>query len=262
MEKLNTLDNGRNIDWGRTSADYARYRPGPPNSLYEVLKPLGIGIRGQEVLDQGTGTGVFARQLALQGCKVTCTDISAEQIAMAIELAKQQGLETTFQVAAAEKQPFDDHTFDAITASQCHMYFDQLKWPAEAKRLLRKEGKILFTYFSWLPEQDPISKLSETLVLKHNPDWGAHSWDGKVEQFLPWMEQDFRQSALIVFDEPIPFTLEVWRGRWRALRGIGATLNAQKVDTFDREHEECMREKFGDNFIVPHRVVTRIFENK
>jgi len=34
----NTIDPGMEIDWGKTSADYANYRPGPPISLYEKLK--------------------------------------------------------------------------------------------------------------------------------------------------------------------------------------------------------------------------------
>jgi 2-polyprenyl-3-methyl-5-hydroxy-6-metoxy-1,4-benzoquinol methylase len=79
------FDKGRDIDWGKTSADHAKYRPGPPMSLYRMLQAQGLGIPGQRVLDQGTGTGVFARQLAKQGCQVVGTDLSENQIKFAIE---------------------------------------------------------------------------------------------------------------------------------------------------------------------------------
>jgi len=91
MVKRADFDRGRDIDWGKASADYARYRSGPPPSLYRALQALDIGLAGQRVLDQGTGTGVFGRQLAKQGCSVVGTDPSSEQIRFARELAAKEG---------------------------------------------------------------------------------------------------------------------------------------------------------------------------
>lgn len=253
------FDHGRDIDWGRTSEDYAKYRPGPPLSLYKILQEVKIGIPGQRVLDQGTGTGVFGRQLAKQGCQVVGTDISENQIRMAEALAKKDGLKNIeFQVSPAEVNPFPDRSFDVISASQCFVYFDKSKWIPEAKRLLKPDGKIVIAFFQWLPLEDPISGATERLVLKHNPDWTAHSLKGDVEQFEEWFLKDFRQTALIVYDEDIRFTRDVWRGRIRALRGIGASLSSEQVEKFDREHDEMLKANFGDEFIVPHRVIARV----
>lgn len=41
------FDGGRNIDWSATSDDYATFRPGPPDELYERLKACGIGKQGE-----------------------------------------------------------------------------------------------------------------------------------------------------------------------------------------------------------------------
>ena len=121
-----TVDNGRPIDWGKTSQDYAAYRPGPPLSLYKMLQAHGVGILGQKVLDQGTGTGVFGRQLAKQGCQVIGTDISENQIGFARALAKKDGLQNIeFLISSAEQNAFPDCSFDVITASQCFVYFDK-----------------------------------------------------------------------------------------------------------------------------------------
>src|SRR5690349_13993872 len=110
------FDNGRDIDWGKTSEDYAKYRPGPPLSLYKMLQAHGVGLPGQRVLDQGTGTGVFGRQLAKQGCQVVGTDISANQIEVAEELARKDGLSNIeFKVSPAEVNPFEDRSFDVIS---------------------------------------------------------------------------------------------------------------------------------------------------
>lgn len=252
------FDNGRDIDWGKTSEDYAKYRPGPPISLYQTLQVHGVGLSGQRVLDQGTGTGVFGRQLAKQGCEVVGTDPSENQIIFAKELAKKDQIENIrFLVSPAEVNPFEDHSFDVISASQCFLYFDKSRWIPEAKRLLRPGGKVVIAYFQWLPLEDPISGATEKLVLKHNPDWTAHSMKGDVEQFEDWFVKDFRQTALLVYDEDITFTPEVWRGRIRALRGIGASLSPEQVQAFDHDHREMLKQ-FGDQFVIPHRIIARV----
>ena len=42
MYELSNIDQGRAIDWGRTSEDYGAYRPGPPDSFYQKLKVLAL----------------------------------------------------------------------------------------------------------------------------------------------------------------------------------------------------------------------------
>lgn len=255
------FDNGRDIDWGRTSEDYAKYRPGPPSSLYEMLQAHDVGIPGQRVLDQGTGTGVFGRQLAKQGCDVVGTDISEIQIKYAKHLAERDGLKNIeFKVSPAEKNPFDNASFDIISASQCFVYFDKKRWIPEAKRLLKPNGRVVIAFFQWLPLEDPISGASEQLVLKHNPDWNAHSIKMHFNQFEDWFLDDFQQTALLIYDEDIKFTREVWRGRMRALRGIGASLSPEAVDKFDEEHDAMLKGRFGDEFIIPHRMIARVLK--
>ena len=51
MHGLGSVDPGMDIDWGKTSLDYARYRPGPPSSFYAKLLTLGIGKKNQKILD-------------------------------------------------------------------------------------------------------------------------------------------------------------------------------------------------------------------
>lgn len=257
------FDKGRDIDWGKTSEDYAKYRPGPPPSVYKLLETIDIGLPGQRVLDQGTGTGVFGRQLAKQGCSVVGTDLSENQVHFAKQLAEREGLKNIeFLTSPAEVNPFEDHSFDFISASQCFLYFDLEKWIPEAKRLLKKDGRVVITYFYWLPLVDPISGATEKLVLKHNPDWTAHSVTGDVSQHQDWYQEAFTQEALFIYDENIPFTREVWRGRIRALRGIGASLCEEEVVAFDEEHDQMLKNRFGDEFVIPHRIVTRVLKLK
>jgi ubiquinone/menaquinone biosynthesis C-methylase UbiE len=259
MDGLSAIDQGRTIDWGKTSVDYAAHRPGPPDSYYEKLTAFGIGTAGQRILDLGTGTGALARQFARQGARVVGIDISQQQIDAARNLADEEGTSAAFQVAQAEQLPWKNASFDVITANQCWLYFNKAKTLAECRRALTTNGLLMMSYFSWLPLVDPIAKASEDLVLQFNPQWSASGYTGEVPPALPQPEADWLTLRVMYFyDEKIPFTRESWRGRIRACRGIGASLSAEEVQAFDAAHDELLQKVAGPEFTVVHRIIVRI----
>jgi SAM-dependent methyltransferase len=256
------IDHGRDVDWGKTSDDYAVHRPGPPESFYERLTVLGVGLPGQRILDLGTGTGLLAREFARRGAVVAGVDISASQVAMARRLADEAGLNVDFQAASAEMTPFADGSFDVITANQCWLYFDKAKMIPEARRLLAKDGLLVTSHFSWLPRLDPLARATEALILKYNPRWTAGDWSGEVPPMPGWAEAEFRLRAMFWYDEPIGFTRESWRGRIRASRGVGAALSAAEIAAFDAEHDAVLQGGVGEQFSVLHRLDAHLLEFK
>jgi SAM-dependent methyltransferase len=258
MHGLGARDPGRNIDWGRTSADYAAFRPGPPDDFYARLAALGIGRGGQRILDLATGTGVLARRFAAQGAHSAGIDISDEQIAMARRLAAEENLAVEFRVAPAEAVPFSDGSFDAVTANQCWIYFDAPRAIADARRLTGRGGLLAVSHFSWLPRLDPVARATEKLVLRFNPQWTAADWSGDVPPIPTWAE-GLRLVGFFVYDAPIGFTHETWRGRIRACRGVGAGLPADEITAFDAAHAQLLERITPENFTVLHRLDARIF---
>jgi len=247
------IDPGRAIDWSRTSADYARHRQGPPDSFFARLQALGVGLPGQRILDLGTGTGLIARRLARQGSKVAGIDIAAGQLAEARRLAEVEGLSIDFREAPAEEPPFPDGSFDAVTANQCWVYFDKARLLQGLRRLLAPGGLIAVSHFSWLPRQDPIAAATEAIVLKHNPVWTGKDWDGEVTVPPAWMTPDLEVRGFFFYDEAIPYSAEGWRGRIRACRGVGASLDPEAVAAVDRDLERWLAAHAGERFTVLHR---------
>lgn len=259
MDEVWGDDGGQEIDWGRTTADYALHRPGYPASFYERLLRLGIGLPGQRVLDLGTGTGNVARELARRGCRVTGVDVAEEQVEAARELAAGAGLEVDWLVARAEETGLPDGAFDVVTASQCWGYFDRDVMAAEIPRLLAAGGRLVTCHLSWLNHRDPIAARSVELVLAYNPGWTGARWKGDVERVPAWSVGAFDVAAWFAYDEPIRFTRESWRGRMRACRGIGASLPADRVQAFDEEHAALLESEVPEEFDVLHRIDAHVF---
>jgi len=258
-QRFEAIDEGRGFDWGRTSTDYDRFRPGPPDSFYTRLQSFEIGLASQRLLDVGTGTGLLARRFAAQGVATCGSDVSEAQIAMAISSAEREGLKIDYQVAGAESLPYADDSFDVVTANQCWMYFDLSKTIPEVCRVLKPGGCLLVSHFSFMPRLDPIVAASERLVLEHNPDWGGADWSGHLAAEPDWSIDTFELIGFFAYDEQIPFTRESWRGRMRALRGIAASLNSDQVAAFDREHEALLEQLTGNEFQIWHRIHSQIF---
>ena len=74
------IDGGKAFDWGRASADYAKFRDIYPDMFYNKIIERGLCIKGQKVLDMGTGTGVLPRNMYSYGAEWVGTDISENQI--------------------------------------------------------------------------------------------------------------------------------------------------------------------------------------
>lgn len=244
------IDGGRAFDWGRTSADYAKFRDIYPQEFYDKIIDRGLCTSGQRVLDVGTGTGVLPRNMYRYGARWTGTDISENQIAQAKALSK--GMDIDYDVCPAERIDFPDRSFDIITACQCFWYFDHERIMPELFRMLKPEGRILVLYMAWLPYEDQIAGASERLVLKYSP-----TWSGAGETMHPIPIPDCYQERFeLIYHEEYPlkvhFTRESWHGRMKACRGVGASLTEGEIASWEQEHLGLLREIAPAEFDILH----------
>ncbi len=252
-----------NLNWSATSQDYLRYRPGYPKQFFTLLRQLGIGAAGQDILDLGSGTGALAIPFARAGARVTAVDPSEGQMQAQKLAARKYGVtnKITFKVASAEKTGLADHSFDAITASMCWMYFDIKRMKIEVPRLLRPGGLLLVSTLIWEMRESGIVGDTHELMAKYNPESRLR---GKIrrwhEDVVPdWSQRWLKLKTFHEFTADIPFTRESWRGRIRACRWIGAAMSAEKTEAFDREHAALLDQIAPARFKIPHRITMRIF---
>jgi ubiquinone/menaquinone biosynthesis C-methylase UbiE len=82
----------------------------------QLVEACGIGP-GQRVLDVAAGTGNVALRAAAAGAEVVACDLTAESLAIGRRSARDLGLEIAWVRADAQKLPFADGEFDAVTSS-------------------------------------------------------------------------------------------------------------------------------------------------
>lgn len=246
----NNIDGGKAFDWGKTSADYAKFRDIYPQEFYDKIIKRKLCVKGQTVLDIGTGTGVIPRNMYRYGAKWIGTDISENQIEQAKILSK--GMDIDYYVSATEDIDFPDNYFDVITACQCFWYFKHEQIIPKFFRMLKPNGHILILYMAWLPFDDEIAGESEKLVLKYSPEWS-----GAGETIHPiYIPDCYNQKFELVYHEEYPlgvrFTRESWHGRIKACRGIGASLSNVEINAWEQEHIKLLSEIAPSEFNILH----------
>lgn len=256
------FDEGKSFDFGRTSQNYAKYRDIYPDEFYKRIMQKGLCIKGQRVLDIGTGTGVLPRNMYSCGAEFVGADISAEQIEQAKALAYGQNMKIDFVVSATETLPFPNDSFDVVTACQCWAYFDHDAVLPKLAALLKPNGRLVILYMAWLPQEDKIAGESERLVLKYNPEWTGCN---EVRRSIALPETTwnyFEKEDELIYDLPVFFTRESWNGRMKTCRGVGASLSQDEVAKWEAEHKNLLEKIAPNDFSVLHYVAMTILKVK
>lgn len=122
------------------AADYERWRPRYPATLFEFL--AGIAPGRARALDVATGNGQAAIGLAMHFQSVIATDLSRAQLERAAPHPRVE-----YRVEAAERIGAPDGHFDLVAAAQAAHWFDLDRFYPEARRVLRPGGVVaLWTY--------------------------------------------------------------------------------------------------------------------
>src|ERR1700722_5268368 len=243
-------------NFGATAQDYARYRAGFPDSLFDRLVKYGIGLAGQNILDLGTGTGSLARGFARRGCQVIGLDPAEPLLAMAQEIDRAEGVQVEYRIGRAEDTGLPGGSFDIVAAGQCWHWFNRLPAATGAPRLLRPGGQILITHFDWIPLPGNMVRATEELIERHNPDWRMGGGLGLYPEWLRDLgKANYRSIETFSYDLDVSYTPEAWRGIIRASAGVGGTLPPAAVEQFDTELAAVLAQNYpAAVLLVPHRV--------
>jgi SAM-dependent methyltransferase len=150
--------------------DYARYRPGYPPEVIQLLKKE-CGLSAESVVaDVASGTGIFTRVVLAAGAHVFGVEPNAEMRHAAEEfLAGYAGF--TSLNGTAESTTLPDHSVDIITAAQAAHWFDPGNARQEFVRILKPGG---WTVLIWNDRRIDASRFSreyENMLLRYGTDY-------------------------------------------------------------------------------------------
>jgi SAM-dependent methyltransferase len=203
-----------------------------PESEVGVLED----VRGLDVIDLGCGTAYVSAWFARHGARPVGVDITAAQLETARRLQAETGLDFPLIEASAEDVPLPDASFDlAVSEYGASIWCDPNLWVAEAARLLRPGGRLIFVCNSPLsilcaPDEGTV----EERLLR--PQFGMYrfEWPGEnegVNFHLPhgdWLrvlrENGFDVERLVELQAPrdatdhpyYDFVPAEWARRWPA----------------------------------------------
>ena len=167
-----------------------RAKGSPGGSSTSPNRKLGVlgDVAGLDVVELGCGTAYFSAWLARRGARPVGVDLTPAQLESARRCQQRYGPVFPLVQANAENVPLADNSFDlAISEYGASLWCDSSLWIAEAARLLRPGGRLIFLTNSVLvtlcvPEQDGYA--SEQL---QRPQRGKHrvEWPGGGVEFHP-----------------------------------------------------------------------------
>ena len=225
------------------AADYARFRPTYPPSLFAWLAAV-APARGCAV-DVATGNGQAALGLADHFDRVVALDASAAQVA---EAPRRPGVNVQYGVAPAEATGLDAASADLLTAAQAFHWFRHDRFFVEAQRVLRPGGVLAVWCYGLsriTPEVDQVVQHLYADVI------GAY-WEPErllVESGYRDVAVPFPALAAPPFETQLDWELSTLTGYLRTWSALKAFTRAQGSDPLAVLEPELAR-AWGD---VPSR---------
>jgi ubiquinone/menaquinone biosynthesis C-methylase UbiE len=216
--------------------DYARFRPHYPQELFQYL--ASIVPETELAWDCATGNGQAAIELANLFDHVIATDASEQQIANA-----QQHLRIEYRVAPAESSGLDTSSVDLITVAQALHWFDLDRFYAEARRVLKPDGVLAASAYTFLHIAPAIDAVIDHYYSKVvGPYWPPERV--LVEKFeeLPF---SFTEIETPSFEMTAQWKMEHLLGYLRTWSATQRFIAANKFDPLENVEVE-LRAVWGD----------------
>ena len=166
--------------------DYAKYRPGYPVAVIELLKNECGLTRESLVADIGSGTGKLTELLLANGNVVLGVEPNAAMRVVAEKIFKDEPRFKSID-GSAEATTLDDASVDLITAGQAFHWFDPTRTRAEWLRILKPDCCVALVWNDRKLETTPFLSDYEQLLVKFGTDYSEVRHDAglpRIEQFF------------------------------------------------------------------------------
>jgi len=244
--------------YGVAAAEYDACRQGFPKEVFNRLAALGVGRPGQRVLDLGCGTGLFAREFARRGCRVTGIDPDPAMLERAEAANRGEVITVRYLPGRAEATGQPDASFDVVAAGTAWHWFDRPAAAREAIRVLAPGGRLVIAHLDWHCPPGSVGFATQRLIDRHTAELAPPA---RPPTFLypEWtsdlIEAGFREWEIFGGTTTLSYTPRAWRGRVRASQRVAPRMDPATLERFDAALARLLARQFPhDRLEVPHRV--------
>jgi SAM-dependent methyltransferase len=192
---------------------YAKYRPGYPVEIVELLKTECDLTPASIVADIGSGTGKLSEILLANGNVVIGVEPNAAMREAAEKIFRDQPLFRSL-AGSAEATTLPDTSVDLIVAGQAFHWFDPIKTRTEWLRILKPGGWAVLIWNDRQLQTTPFLSDYEQLLLKFGTDYT----EVRHDKGMPTIEQFFAGDRFVMkgFPNTQVFDFNGLRGRIRS----------------------------------------------
>lgn len=166
--------------------NYAKYRPGYPAEVIEILRS-DCGLTETSVIaDVGSGTGILSGLFLKNGNSVFGIEPNAAMRVSAERLLKQSANFASID-ATAEATTLESGSVDFITAAQAFHWFDRDRAKKEFARILKPGGWVVLIWNERRLDSTVFLREYENLLLHYGTDYEKvrhENVTGEIAQFF------------------------------------------------------------------------------
>ena len=205
--------------------DYARYRPGYPREVLDVLRTW-CALKPEHVIaDIGSGTGLLTKLFLENGNRVFGVEPNAE-MRFGGEAFLSSYKNFTSVAGSAENTTLSDNSVNFVAAAQAFHWFDLEPTRREFLRILEPYGRAIIIWNERLLDTTPFLRDYEALLHRFGTDYArVNESYPRADQMLSFYgPNEFTSHALPNYQE---FDLDGLCGRLRSSSYAPAPGNPQ-----------------------------------
>ena len=152
------------------SDNYAKFRPGYPAGVIEILK-RDCGLNETSVIaDVGSGTGILSEMFLQNGNSVFAIEPNAAMRQVAERFLQRYEKFRSIN-AAAEATTLETESVDFVTAAQAFHWFDRSRAKREFARILKPAGWVVLIWNERRLDSTVFLRAYEDLLLRYGTDY-------------------------------------------------------------------------------------------
>ena len=190
--------------------NYARYRPGYPDGVIDILQSECDLKETSIIADVGSGTGILAELFLKNGNTVFGVEPNA---AMRLFAERQlQSFENFVSVeATAEATTLESASVDFITAGQAFHWFDREQTRREFARILKPNGWVVLIWNERRLDSTAFLRDYENLLLRYGTDYEKVRHENVAGEIAQFFAPDIFQFKSL--ENAQHFNFEALKGR-------------------------------------------------